>query len=136
MVGPVICLVNRAPFPINVTKDGKHTLLVPGENYVNSDLVRFAKAQHPIPGTQNPYNPYICQFLVGVRGSDDPTDPLTKELLDMLPLEKLDRTKYPVEKQRVVEKQVAFPKGRVAMEEPTRGISDPGGTFSRTGTAD
>lgn len=132
MVGPVICLINRAPFPMNVTKDGKHTLLQPGRNYVNSDLVRFAKAQHPIPGTQDPYNPYICQYLVGVEGTQDPVDELTQDLLDMLPKERLDRTKYPLGKQRIIEKEVPFPRGRVAMEEPTDSIMNPGDTFGKS----
>lgn len=133
MVGPVICLVNRAPFSINVTKDGKHTLLTPGDNYVNADLVRFAKQQHPIPGTQDPYNPYVCQYLVGVKGSRDPVDALPQELLDMLPKERLDRTKYPIEKQQVVEKVTNhMPRGRIAMEEPTESIVSPGDMFGRS----
>ncbi len=134
MVGPIICLVNRAPFPMIVTKDGKHTRLEPGDNYVNSDLVRFAKQQHPIPGTQDPYNPYVCQYLVGVKGSNDNIEPLTQELLDLLPRERLDRTKYPIDKQRVMEKTVPFPKGRVGMEAPARSALD-GETLSKTGQA-
>jgi hypothetical protein len=132
MTGAVICLVNRSPWPLLVTKDGRQTRLEPGDNYVNADIVRFAKQQHPIPGTQDPYNPYVCQFLVGVKGTNDPIDPLPQELLELLPSERIDRTKMPVDKQRTIEKNVPFPRGRVAMEDPTAGILEPGDTFGKS----
>lgn len=124
MVGSVVCLINRAPYPLNVTKDGRAYILKPGENYVTSDIVRFARQQHPILGTQDPYNPMQCQFMVGVRAEDpkdqrDPIDLLPQELLDMLPSERLDRSKMPLDKQRVIEKTVPFPKGRQGLENPS-----------------
>jgi hypothetical protein len=124
MVGEIVCIVNRAPWPLSVIKDGRTWVLKPGDNYINGDLVRFARQQHPIPGSQDPYNPHVVQFLVGVKGTNDPIDALPAEILEYLPKERIDRTKMPAKQQNVVERQVPFPRGRqAAMENPAGGMS-------------
>jgi hypothetical protein len=76
-----VTLVNRAPIDLSVQFDGQSKTLTPGDNIVPQIVVSFAKNQNPIMGTQDPYNPHIsgCQFLVGVKGTRDPIEPLTPE---------------------------------------------------------
>ena len=73
-------LVNRAPIDLSVTFDGQSKPLpAVSSTMVPKTVVQFAKNQNPIMGTQDPYNPHIsgCQYLVGVKGTKDPVDPLT-----------------------------------------------------------
>ncbi len=74
-------LINRAPVTLTVQFDGQCKELKPGSNFVPAVTVPFAKNQNPIMGTQNPYDPHIsgCRFLVGVKGTKDPIEPLTVE---------------------------------------------------------
>ncbi len=79
-----VVLINRAPVNLTVTFDGQSKTLVPGENSVPAIVVEFAKNQNPIMGSGDPNNPHISggRYLVGVKGSPDPTDettPLTKD---------------------------------------------------------
>lgn len=76
-----IDLVNRAPVDLSVVFDGQSKTLKPGSNLVPKIVVSCAKNQNPIMGSGDPYNPHAsgCSYLVGVRGSKDPIDPLTPE---------------------------------------------------------
>ena len=76
-----VVLVNRAPVELNVQFDGQSKTLAPGENSVPGIVVDYAKNQNPIMGTQDIYNPHLsgCQYLVGVKGTKDNCEPLTKK---------------------------------------------------------
>lgn len=95
--GNVVCLVNRTDAPLDVLYDGKTFVLDPGENHVPSELVRFAKNQHPIMGTAHPYAPTKCEYKVGVKVNtkkgEKQRDPLTPLTADMLKgIERIDRS--------------------------------------------
>jgi hypothetical protein len=74
-------LVNRAPIELSVVFDGQSKVLKPGSNLVPKIVISCAKNQNPIMGTQDPYNPHAsgAKYLVGVRGTKDPIEPLTLE---------------------------------------------------------
>ena len=76
-----VTLVNRAPIDLTVQFDGQCKTLTPGDNVVPQIVIPFAKNQNPIMGTQDPYNPHIsgCRYLVGVKGTKDPCEPLTQQ---------------------------------------------------------
>ena len=74
-------LVNRAPVDLMIQFDGQTKILHPGINVVPKVVLSYAKNQNPIMGTQDPYNPHAsgAQYLVGVKGTKDNIEPLTKE---------------------------------------------------------
>lgn len=74
-------VVNRAPVPLTVRFDGQDTVLKPGKNMLPKLVVPYAKNQNPIMGSQDPENPHIsgARFLIGVVGTRDNCEPLTKE---------------------------------------------------------
>lgn len=123
---PVVCVVNRTSHPLRATKDGKHHIFQPGDNWVTADWVRFVKAQNIIPGTKN-YSTLQVMYLVGVKGTQDDLSPIPDEVLAAMPNEALDRTELPAWRQRVTNQTSNFPRGRqVAQESLTPGIYDPG----------
>ncbi len=128
--GDIICLVNRTSRNLSVTKDGRQIVLKPGENHINSDLVRFAKRQNPVMGSQDPYNPAQCDYLVGVKGTHDDIYPIPDEVLDALPRERIDRSLMPLKDRDVIERRTSgFPRGRAGVSlnpEPAPG----GGGFT------
>ncbi len=125
MRGNILCLINRTSHQLKYTKDGRDYTLEPGENYVNSDHVRFARVQNPIMGTRDPYT-LQSQFLVGIKGKDDCSE-IPDEVLAMLPKEVLDRSLMPGDLQKVVERRTGFPtRGRIGVEAPSVGMIDPG----------
>lgn len=130
MVGNIVCVVNRTPFILSYTKNGRDYNLDPGENWVNSDHVRFAKAQNPVRGSKDPQN-LSFESLVGLKAAkgekqrDDISD-IDAETLAMLPKETLDRSKLAADRQNGVEVTTQFPRGRVGMEAPTEGMIAPG----------
>lgn len=126
MRGDILCLINRTEHTLKYTKDGRDFTLAPGENYVNSDHVRFARNQNPLMGTQDPYS-LATQFLVGIKGKDD-CSPIGDEILAMMPNERLDRSLLPADLQKVIEKRTSFPptNRRLGIESPSRGMTDPG----------
>jgi len=75
-----VTLVNRAPVNLSVRFDGQDKTIKPGENPGFPKVaVKFAKAQNPIMGTEDPYNPTDYRCLVGVKGTKDNCKALTKE---------------------------------------------------------
>lgn len=72
---------NRAPIALTVTFDGQSKDIPPGESFLPEVVIPYAKNQNPIMGTQDPHNPHMsgCQYLIGVVGTHDNCEPMTKE---------------------------------------------------------
>lgn len=133
MIGDVVRVFNRAPFALQVTKDGKQTVLYPGENSITRDLVLYAKQQNPVPGSDNPhtliYESFISYIANTARGEKqkDSLDPIPQDVIDVLPAERINRYLLPEERQKATPSAAPFfPKGRLGMEAPTEGVMDPG----------
>lgn len=77
-------VVNRAPIAISARFDGQDIVLPPGETSIPKVAVNYAKNQNPIMGSADPNNPSIsgARYLIGVKGSSDDCDPLTKKEWD------------------------------------------------------
>lgn len=130
MVGNIVCLVNRTQHQLTYVKNGREHKLEPGENWVNSDVIRFAKAQNPVRGSKDPYS-LSFESLVGLKAGKgekqrDDLSPIDDDTLAMLPHETLDRSKLPLDRQNGEEVSAIFPRGRVGMEAPTESIVNPG----------
>ena len=72
---------NRAPVPLEIRFDGQEfTAPALSEFAIPEIVIPFAKNQHPIMGSVDPYNPSMSggKYLIGVVGKDDCT-PLTKK---------------------------------------------------------
>lgn len=125
MTGEIILVINRLTFrDLQVTKDGRHYTLKPGENHINSDLLRFARAQNPIPGTRDPVD-LTYTSLVGVPGKHDCTPIDEDEYTAMAGAgEALDRSKLDPKRQHVTFQHVPGPdpRKRVGIEAPTLGM--------------
>jgi hypothetical protein len=76
----MVPIVNRAPIPLSVTFDGQTSTVNPGEGFLPSVTVRYAKNQNPVMGSVDPNNPSISggDYLIGVVGKDNCT-PLSPE---------------------------------------------------------
>lgn len=94
MVGEPCVIINRTSRPLEVIINGRTRILKPGPNPATTDLIRFAKQQHPRMGTFDPSG-LDGDYLVGVEGFDPP------ERLTMIPpgqehqglgIEKFDRS--------------------------------------------
>jgi len=130
MVGSIVCLVNRTPHVLSYVKDGREYDLQPGENWVNSDQVRFAKAQNAVRGSRNPMD-LSFESLVGLKAGKgekqlDDLSPIDEDTLAMLPKEVLNRSLLPADRQNGEEVPAMFPRGRVGVEAPSDGFRDPG----------
>ena len=130
MVGNIICIVNRTQHELSYVKDGRQFTLEPGENWVNSDHVRFAKGQNPVLGSKDPQN-LSFESLVGVKAAKgekqrDDISLIDDETLGMLPKEVLNRSLLPSDRRNGTEVSAAFPRGRVGIEAPSSGLVDPG----------
>jgi hypothetical protein len=91
MFGDVVTLVNRTKRVLNVRFDGKDADIQPGENPGFPRVaVPFAKAQNPLMGSENPYNPTSFQSLVGVKDTKDPITPIDN---DPKNVQRVDRKK-------------------------------------------
>ena len=77
----MVVVVNRAPVNLSGRYDGQEITLVPGEQPVPKIAVSFIKNQNPIMGSADADNPNItgAQYLVGVKGTNDDCEPLSKE---------------------------------------------------------
>ena len=128
MVGKVVCIINRTTRKLVVTKNAREFVLTPGENWVTEDLVRFAKAQHPVPGTRDRFT-LRQESLVGRKGLDDCSE-LSEELLKSMGEEVLDPSSLPYDIQMsraAIRPKHPIPVGRrIEMEGATRGMLDPG----------
>lgn len=131
MIGDNIEVVNRTPSTLEVIKDGRTYRVPPGRSWLRSDIVPYAKAQHPVMGTEDPTSPYF-ESLIGVvarpgQPQRDPIDPMPQEVLDAMPKERIDRSLLDSDRQQNVQEiATTFPTRRVGMEAPTEGMVDPG----------
>jgi hypothetical protein len=123
MIGSIVTIVNRTTRILKVTKNGLDMSLPPGETHVTSDWVRFAKQQNPVPGTGNPFT-LEFESLVGVKGTKDDISPISDDILNALPAERLDRSMLDPKLQRADEQAVRFPTGRVGVHNPSEGMGE------------
>lgn len=76
-IAETVTLVNRTSKPMTALFDGQSFVLKPGKNHgVPSVVVDYAKAQHPLMGSQDRYEFQGAQFLVGVEEWGDPISPI------------------------------------------------------------
>jgi len=75
----MVKIVNRGQMPLTVTFDGQQTIVQPGEGFLPSVTIPYAKNQHPVMGSVDPNNPSISggEYLIGVVGKDN-CEPMTK----------------------------------------------------------
>ncbi len=80
----MVMVVNRTPITLTATFDGQETFLPPGESPLPKVAVNYAKNQNPIMGSADPTNPSLsgARYLLGVKGTHDDCEPLTKEEWD------------------------------------------------------
>lgn len=77
LFGETCTLINRMETPLDIMQDGFTITLQPGENLnIDRSWIRFAKNQHPVMGTDQPFAINHCEYKVGVKDSKDPTSPL------------------------------------------------------------
>lgn len=91
-------LGNRTKAPLNVTYDGKQWTLppFPATIAVPKIVADAACRQHPIMGTEDPYNPRSYGLLVYVKEWDQlPSTPIEQSAS----LERLDRSLLPPDRQ-------------------------------------
>jgi hypothetical protein len=74
-------IVNRAPVNLSVQFDGQSHTLTPGKNFIPRVTIPYAKNQNPFKGSADLDNPTASglDFLIGVVGTRDNCEPLTKE---------------------------------------------------------
>jgi hypothetical protein len=134
MIGDPIRIFNRAPWPLKAVKDGREYPIPVGESWMRSDVVRFAKEQNPIMGTEDP-STTLSESFISVVAADpknqrDSLEPMDAEVLKHLSKERLDRTKLAPERQRAtVGHRADFPTRRVGVEAPTPGMHEAGQRF-------
>lgn len=131
MVGEIIQIFNRAPFPVIVTKGGRDHAIPPGRSHITSDLLRYAKEQNPVPGTEDPGTTQTESLISYVHPDPkrqvDPLDAIPQEVLDAMPRERINRGLLPPDRQLGTQvHHPGFPTRRVGIEDPTMGMRDPG----------
>lgn len=133
MVGSIIQIFNRAPFPLICTKGGRDYPIPVGLSHITSDLLRYAKNQNIVPGTEDP-NTLITESLISVvappgqrQPESEPLDPIPLDVLMAMPKERLDRNLLDLAAQAASTQHMAsFPTRRVGIETPTPSMIDPG----------
>lgn len=116
-VGDYVTIVNRAPWKLETTWDGRIYTHKPGENPNTPFIVaQFAKLQHPIMGTESPYDWNQVEYQVGIKAPDgeeqkDDISPLAAEVLGRS-VERLDRRFLP--KASVEDSGMRLSRGAVA----------------------
>lgn len=130
MVGEIIQIFNRAPFPVSVMKDGRQKTIPAGYSYITSDWLRFAKQQNPVKGTEDPnslqYDSLISYVVpAGSKQKQrDPLDTIPIEVLQALPKERINRNLLALDRQNTTELGTMFPRGRVGVEAPSLGMKE------------
>lgn len=116
-----ITLTNRTPHVLRATYDGQEFVFKPGENHgVPTIVVRFAKAQNPLMGSDDPYNPSDCQFLVGVKEWGDPVAPLKQSNVE----ERINRSLLEGDGAKAVKGPSSKPRrGEVYVNQDTDGVA-------------
>ena len=128
-VGTIIEIFNRAPYALSVMKDGRSFPLPVGRSHITSDLLLYAKAQNPVPGTEDPaslqFQSLISYIAPNGQKQIDPLDSIPQEVLDAMPKERMDRNKLDPGRQNSVEMHMqSFPRGRVGVESPSSSMVD------------
>jgi hypothetical protein len=130
MTGNIIRIFNRAPFGVIVTKDGRDHPIPPGYSHITSDLLRFAREQNPVPGSEDAttlqFESLISRVAPPGFVQRDSLEPISQEVLDLMPKERINRRTLEADRQDGTEQATAFPRGRVAPHQPTVGMIDPG----------
>jgi hypothetical protein len=134
MIGDPIRILNKAPWPLKVVKDGREHDIPMGESWLRGDLLLFAKEQNPVMGTENPSTTQSESFIAVIASDPkmqrDPLDLYDEETLKVLSKERINRSLLAPERQRAtVGHRADFPKGRVGVESPTSGMHEPGQRF-------
>lgn len=130
-IGEVVRIFNRTPHTLSVTKDGRQRRIPSGYSHMTSDLVFYARTQNPVPGTEDPntlaFESLISRVMPEGVPQVDPLDEVPDDILASLPKERIDRSRLAPDRQVAEEVHMAhFPRGRVGVENPTEGMSDPG----------
>lgn len=131
MTGDIITVFNRAPYALVVMKDGRTVDLPPGKSQITRDLLLYARQQHPLPGSEDPNSLIYESFVSYVAGPGekqrDSLEPVSQDVIDMLPIERINRSLLPLDRQDgTTTKANFFPRGRVGVEAPSEGMLDPG----------
>jgi len=131
MTGNIIQIFNRAPFGLIATKDGRDFPIPPGYSHITSDLLRFAREQNPIPGSEDPYTTSFESFISVVapkgRPQKDSLETVSQDMIDLLPKERINRAMLSPEAQQAETMATSgFPRGRIGVENATPGMVDPG----------
>lgn len=129
-VGSIIEVFNRAPYPLNVKKDGREFKIPVGRSHITSDLLHFAKQQNPIPGTEDPgtltFQSLISYIAPEGQPQRDPLDAIPLEVLQAMPKERMDRNKLDPHRQNSTELAMhSFPKA-TRIEQPSREMAEEG----------
>lgn len=75
--GDVVTLINRTSKPLTVRYDGIDYTIEPGENPAFPRvMVKYAKDQNPLMGSEHPFDPNRFVSLVGVKGTKDDCAPI------------------------------------------------------------
>jgi len=133
MVGDIVQIFNRAPWPLKAIKDGRTHEIPVGISHMTADVVPFAKAQNPLMGSEDP-NTLQFESLVSVvipandprkRVQRDPLDALPAEVIKAMSHERINRSLLDPDRQfGVEERPTMFPRGRVGVEAPTEGFTE------------
>ena len=127
--GNIIQIFNRTSRTLQVRKDGRTFPIPPGYSHITEDVLRFAKEQNPVPGTEDP-NTLVFESLISVvapkgKTQRDSLDEIPEEVLAALAKERIDRTLLDPNRQHGAEvRQTMFPRGRVGIESPTPGMRE------------
>jgi hypothetical protein len=126
-----ITVFNRTDIPLRVTKNGHTYIIPPGQSPLRADLVRFAREQNPVPGTDDGnYNGFF-ETLISIVAKEGQTqrDPLVEipsAVLGSLSKERIDRSQLPLDRQQRV-RHVEFAglrRAQVSLQNPTEGFVD------------
>ncbi len=127
--GKIVQVFNRTNRVLIVVKDGIETPLKPGYNHITQDLVLYAKQQHPIPGSEDAvtteYESLVSFVQPDKKDQVDSLDVISDDVLASLPKERINRMTLPADRQDGTSVQAHFPRGRMAMENPTDGVMNP-----------
>jgi hypothetical protein len=118
----IVTVINRTDRTLTVVKDGQEYDVPPGESPMRADVIPYAKNQNPVPGSDDGT---FFESLIAVKGSKDPVDPLSSELLSVF-VERLDRSSLAPDRQDGHKIDFArLRRAQISLQNPTEGFSDP-----------
>lgn len=135
MRGDNVRIWNRTPLLLNAKKDGRDYTIPPGESWLPEDVVSYARAQNPVPGSDDPSTLMFESFISRIfsdreQPPNHPLDTIDEETYRIMQApgwERIDRSQLPADRQAATQvPQPMFPraKTRVGMEGPTEGMLD------------